>query len=144
MIRKANYKDTDILARLAMKLFSDVTFERMKEEMELIVDSIDSDCYIAYDNEKPVGFMYCCLRYEYAEGVRTYPVGYLEGAFIEEEYRRKGYMKELFKFFETWAKTMGCKEVASDCELESLAGIEFHKSVGMEEVSRLIHFRKDI
>ena len=37
-----------------------------------------------------VGFAQCGLRRDYVEGTDSSPVGYLEGIFIKEEYR-KGY-----------------------------------------------------
>ena len=50
---------------------------------------------------------------------RQFPVGYLEGIFIEDAYRKHGYAKELLKACEAWAKEKHCAEFASDCELEN-------------------------
>lgn len=37
----------------------------------------------------PIGFAQCQLRCDYVEGTKTTPVGYLEGIFIKDGYRRK-------------------------------------------------------
>jgi len=43
---------------------------------------------------------------------------------------------------EIWSKEIGCKEFASDCELENLASFKFHMAMGFEEANRIICFRK--
>ncbi len=35
------------------------------------------------------------MRTDYVEGTESSPVGYLEGIFVKEEYRKNGYAKEL-------------------------------------------------
>ena len=81
-----------------------------------------------YKNDIPIGFAQCQLRYDYVEGTVTTPVGYLEGIFIKEGYRNKGYAKELLSECEAWAKYNGCQEFASDCEIDNIHSFHFHKS----------------
>lgn len=40
-------------------------------------------------------FAQCGLRHDYVEGRGSSPVGYLEGIFVEKEYRKQGCAKEL-------------------------------------------------
>ncbi|MCM1544205.1 MAG: GNAT family N-acetyltransferase, partial [Ruminococcus sp.] len=72
------------------------------------------------------------------------PVGYLEGVFIQKEFRHKGFAKELLLECEKWAKEKGCTEFASDCELSNEDSLVFHLHAGFEEVNRIICFRKSI
>lgn len=51
--------------------------------------------FIKYVEDKPIGFAQCQIRYDYVEGTETSPVGYLEGIFIQEEFRHKGFAREL-------------------------------------------------
>ena len=67
---------------------------------------------------------------------------YLEGIYIDKEYRNNGYAKELLYCCEQWAKDKKCVEFASDCELENLASFKFHMAMGFEEANRIICFRK--
>lgn len=67
-----------------------------------------------------IGFAQCQLRCGYVEGTKTTPVGYLEGIFIKDGYRRKGYTKEFLTECEAWAKCNGCQEFASDCETDNI------------------------
>ena len=78
------------------------------------------------------------------EGTKTTPVGYLEGIFIREEYRKQGYAKKLLSKCEEWAKEQGCSEFASDCELENEISIEFHIKMGFEEANRIVCFKKSL
>lgn len=144
MIRKANYKDIDILTEMAVKLFVDITVENIRDEMESILSTENSVCYIMFENNKHIGFIYCQLKYDYIEDVKAYPVGYLEGAFLEEEYRKNEYVIEFFKFFENWAKAIGCKEIASNCEVSDTVTLELLKLMGMQEEYRIVHFRKNL
>ena len=67
----------------------------------------------------PVGFAECQLRYDYVEGTDSSPVGYLEGIFVKEEFRHRGFAKEILAECEKWTKEKGCTEFASDCELDN-------------------------
>lgn len=72
------------------------------------------------------------------------PVGYLEGIYVKEEYRRKGIGQKLLNFGTFWVKEKGCKEFASDCEIDNIESLSFHTKMGFLEVSRNIHFNKQL
>lgn len=78
------------------------------------------------------------------EGTDSSPVGYLEGIFVKQEYRKQGYAKELLKMCEAWAKEKGCTEFASDCELDNDTSLRFHMSMGFTEANRIICFTKQL
>jgi aminoglycoside 6'-N-acetyltransferase I len=101
-------------------------------------------CFIKSVDDKPIGFAQCQLRHDYVEGTESSPVGYLEGVFVSEGYRKKGYAAELLSECEKWAKERGCTEFASDCELDNIDSLSFHMALGFEEVNRIICFRKDL
>lgn len=64
-----------------------------------------------FESGIPIGFALCQLRYDYVEGAKTSPVGYLEGIFVKEAYRQKGYARELFAECQAWAKEKGCRGI---------------------------------
>lgn len=142
MIRKATRDDAMNVAKLAIQMWEDNTLEGLTEEMAEIIASPESAVFLLYDGEMPVGFAQCQLRHDYVEGTDSSPVGYLEGIFVEEGYRNKGYAKELLKQCEAWAKDMGCSEFASDCELTNTGSLAFHLKMGFEEANRVICFTK--
>lgn len=144
MIRQAGRGDSAALALLALQLWNDNTFDELKKEYERLSESEDAACFLLYAGEKPAGFAQCQLRRDYVEGTETSPVGYLEGIFVLEAYRHKGYAKELLSACERWAKGKHCTEFASDCELDNADSLGFHLAVGFEEANRIICFRKNI
>lgn len=144
MIRKATRDDAMNVAKLAIQMWEDNTLEGLTEEMAEIIASPESAVFLLYDGEMPVGFAQCQLRHDYVEGTDSSPVGYLEGIFVEEGYRNKGYAKELLKQCEAWAKDMGCSEFASDCELTNTGSLAFHLKMGFDEANRVICFTKKL
>ena len=144
MIRKAEKKDLHTLAELACQLWPDNTVEEMSAEMEKILTKPDAAFFLAYADDTPVGFAQCQLRYDYVEGTDSSPVGYLEGIYVAEEYRKYGIARELLSACETWTKSKGCTEFASDCELDNVQSLQFHLNVGFEEANRIICFTKRI
>ena len=144
MIKQASKADSALLAGLARRMWPDHTVEELRDEFEALADGEDSACFIKYAGETPVGFAQCGLRRDYVEGTETSPVGYLEGVFILEEYRLRGYAKELLLRCEEWAKEKRCREFASDCELDNIGSLRFHLAAGFEEANRIICFKKRI
>ena len=144
MIRKAEAKDLPMITELACQLWSDHAVEEMRAEFTEIIAKIDAAFFLAYAEDMPVGFAQCQLRYDYVEGTGSSPVGYLEGIYVAEEYRKHGIARELLAACEGWAKEKGCTEFASDCELENTQSLQFHLNVGFEEANRIICFTKKI
>lgn len=144
MIKQALKADSALLAELALRMWPDHTFEELRDGFEELIEGEDSACFIKYAGKTPVGFAQCGLRRDYVEGTETSPVGYLEGVFILEEYRLRGYAKELLLRCEEWAKEKRCREFASDCELDNIGSLRFHLAAGFEEANRIICFKKRI
>ena len=144
MIKRAKVEDAEILAALAIQMWTEHDSEDMAEEFRELVMNEEAVCFIKYEDEKPIGFAQCQLRYDYVEGTESSPVGYLEGILIVDRYRKKGYAAELLAECEKWVKEKGCTEFASDCELANEESLKFHMALGFEEANRIICFRKDI
>jgi aminoglycoside 6'-N-acetyltransferase I len=93
------------------------------------------------DGHECVGFLEVWLR-EYAEGASSSPVGYLEGWFVEPEFRCKGIGRSLVLAGEEWARQAGCTEMASDSEVDNVGSIRAHQRLGYREVERIVCFLK--
>lgn len=104
----------------------------------------DAVFFLAFDGENAIGFAQCQLRHDYVEGTESSPVGYLEGIYVADGYRKQGIARELLSACEDWAKEKGCKEFASDCELDNTQNLQFHLNVGFEEANRIICFTKKL
>ena len=144
MIRKAEIKDLPILAELARQLWPDNTVEEMRSEFAEIIAKPDAAFLLAYAEETAAGFAQCQLRHDYVEGTDSSPVGYLEGIYVADGYRKQGVARELLSACESWAKAKGCSEFASDCELDNVQSLQFHLNVGFEEANRIICFKKKL
>ncbi len=144
MIKKATQKDVSIIANLAVLMWTDNSVDDLADEFAELITEDSAIIFLKYDNDIPVGFAQCQLRSDYVEGTETSPVGYLEGIFIMEGYRHRGYAKELLKECEKWAKDKGCKEFASDCEIDNMDSFRFHMTMNFTEANRIICFTKKL
>jgi len=70
------------------------------------------------------------------------PVGYLEGWFVIERYRRQGIGRDLLRTAEGWAQGQGCREMASDTWIDNEASQRAHEALGFEVVDRCVNYRK--
>ena len=144
MIKKAGICNVEEIAKLAVLMWKEPTVQDLMDEFSDIITEGNAQFFLKYNQDVPIGFAQCQLRNDYVEGTETSPVGYLEGIFIKEEYRHKGYAKELLSECEKWAKEKGCKEFASDCEIDNADSFGFHMALGFEEANRIICFTKKL
>ena len=107
MVKSAEVNDLGVLAGLAALLWQNHSAEDLFHEFSKIMSKGESQFFLKYEKDMPVGFAQCQLRHDYVEGTETTPVGYLEGIFVKEGYRNKGYAKELLAECEAWAKRNG-------------------------------------
>ena len=144
MIVKATSKDSLALAKMAIKMWSEHSLDELAKEFEDTIDCRESAIFMLMVDNQAVGFAQCQLRHDYVEGTDTCPVGYLEGIFLEQEFRHRGHAKKLLAQCEEWAKNKGCTEFASDCESDNDESLKFHINMGFTEVNRIICFKKQL
>lgn len=144
MVREAGKQDLDVLANLAVQMWDENSVSELIAEFSEMISKGKSQFFLKYENDIPIGFAQCQLRYDYVEGTKTSPVGYLEGIYIKDGYRRKGYAKELLTECESRARSNGCREFASDCEIDNTASLHFHKAMNFTEANRNICFMKTL
>ncbi|WP_271852590.1 aminoglycoside 6'-N-acetyltransferase [Planococcus maritimus] len=144
MLKPATLQEAAEAAKLALLLWPDHTLEEFVQEMRQLILQDDSNVFLAYQNNEAIGFAQCQLRYDYVEGTSSSPVGYLEGLFIKKEFRKQGFAKKLVVDCENWSKEKGCREFASDCELENEQSLAMHLKLGFVEANRIICFKKEL
>ena len=142
-IRKATPSDNAILAELASCMWS-ATADELLDEFATLTASPEAACFLSFDGEKPIGFAQCQLRHDYVEGCETSPVGFLEGVYVDDAHRRSGVARALLSACENWAKSVGCTEFASDCEIDNLDSLAWHLKNGFDETGRTIWFAKKL
>jgi aminoglycoside 6'-N-acetyltransferase I len=77
-----------------------------------------------------------------AESCESSPVAFLEGWYVDPDLRRQGVGTALVRAAETWARSKGLKEFASDTQLANTDSQRAHAAVGFIEVERLVAYRK--
>jgi len=130
---------------MAAKLWSEHTPEELEEELAALARREDAALFLlTTPSGRPAGFAQCGLRRDYVEGSSSSPVGYLEGLYVEEDCRGRGYGRRLVERCEDWARRKGCTQFASDCQLGNDQSWDFHLAVGFSEANCLICFIKDL
>lgn len=143
-IYKAEPEDSKRVAELFHNMWSGSDINDLQAELFAKITSNESEIFIAYNDNIPVGVALCGLRKNYVEGTDSSPVGYLERIYVIEEFRNKNIASILCQSCEKWAIEIGCKEFASDCELNNRESLEFHLAIGFTEANRIICFAKKL
>ena len=143
--RAAMRGDLKKVAEMILLIYNeDNTFDSLYAEcLELHASERDT-LQVAFDGDNAVGFAHCALRFDYVEGTDGGTIGYLEGIYVDPQYRLQGVARTLVAECQAWNRAKGCAEFASDCVIDNLESLRFHLSIGFAEVSRNIHFVKKI
>ena len=78
------------------------------------------------------------------DGCLSSPVAYLEGLYLEHDYRDKGYGNKVVNMIVDWCREKGFKELATDTELTNTKAQNFYRTLGFEELDTVVEFRIDI
>lgn len=141
-VKEADFAEWFRLRRL---LWDESSEEEHRAEMLDIIDHVETQLVLIAetDSGQLIGFLEASIR-PFVEDCRTDHVGYLEGWYVEREYRQHGIGRILVQTAENWARKKGCEEMASDSEMGNNLSLTAHLKLGYEETSRLVHLRKDL
>jgi len=131
--------------RLRRKLWDATSDDDHQAEMLDILDHAETQLVLVAeaDEGKLAGFLEASIR-PFVEDCESDNVGYLEGWFIDPDYRRLGLVSALVAAAEEWARSHGATEMASDAEIGNEPSLSAHLKLGYEETSRLVHLRKEL
>ena len=138
MIETVNKKNKQEFENLLSNLWKNARWEDCKKDAKV------TEQFIYLIDNKAVGLLTCSIKREYVAGCNTNKVAYLEGLYVLPEYRRQKIGSKLLDHFKLWAKNKGCKEMASDIEIENDISLQFHKKNGFEVVETTIHLKTNI
>lgn len=140
------YRDTDWSEwlRMSVALFPPHPAEAHAGDMRAFRERADAEVFVIERADGSLaGFVEVGAR-PYADGCETSPVGYIEAWYVDPDVRRQGYGKALLTAAESWARTRGYREMASDATLDNTVSHAAHRRAGYEEVDRVVQFRKPI
>ena len=141
MIVKVAEHNEQAWAALCVKLWPHHTAQEMLAERR--EGNLPHE-FLYSKEERAIAFLSLSLRQDYVEGTHSSPVGYIEGIYVEPEYRGVGIARELVQFARQWSMEKGCAELASDCILENEVSRAFHRAVGFCEANTIVHFTMDL
>ena len=143
-VRKAEDSDHDGWIRMRKLLFPECSEDRHIYEIGLIRSSQGIVLVAELSPSHLVGFAEVSIRSDHVEGSKNSPVPYLEGWYVDPEFRGKGIGKALIKAAEGYALEKGFTALASDAEIGNKTSIQIHKKIGFREVGRSVHFIKSL
>ncbi|MBV8537551.1 MAG: GNAT family N-acetyltransferase [Alphaproteobacteria bacterium] len=119
--------------RQALWMGTDAT-TRAAEDMTLFTEperfgAIRYEALVALVEDRPAGFVEVSLRDD-VEGFRERTVGYIEGIFVEMNFRHGGVGHILIEAAAAWTRSAGAAELVSDAAGEDLDSIAFHRACG--------------
>ena len=63
---------------------------------------------------------------------------------MRPDWRRRGAARLLCRAVEAWAREQGCRQLASDTEIDNRTGQAMHQALGFAESERVVCYHKRI
>jgi aminoglycoside 6'-N-acetyltransferase I len=148
-VRLGGAADTEVVARMFFELWHEGTLAEHREEAASILAGAPPSTtamviFVAETESKVVGLVEVGLR-SHADGCDPrQPVGFLEGWYVDPAHRAAGVGRALIQAAEDWARSQGCRELASDTGIDNESSQRAHEAVGFAVVDRCVHFKKSL
>ncbi len=144
IVREANAADRPAWAAMRHRLWDDFDPAELDAELaELEASGTPYVTLVAEAEDRLVGFAEVGVR-SVAEGCPPGSAAYLEGIWVEADWRRRGVARALLEAAEQWARDRGLAHFGSDALLDNEASHAWHRAAGFEEVVRLVAFQKPL
>ena len=125
-------------------LYGSLSNEFHEEEMEGILNSNEWHCQFIEDrNGHAIGFLELSSR-NIVDGCLSSPVAYLEGLYLNSEFRGKGLGREIINVLLNWCREKGFSELATDAELKNIKAQGFFQAMGFQETYRVVEYRIEV
>ena len=143
-VRRVTADDKPEWLRMRLLLWPDEASADLAEEMDRMLEDPLMPVFVLERPDRGLGGFLEAGTRKFAEDCHTSPVGYIEGWFVDEDLRRRGYGHELVRAAEHWSLSQGLKEMASDTWLWNETSIRAHLAMGYHETERVVHFAKTL
>jgi aminoglycoside 6'-N-acetyltransferase I len=135
--------DLDDWARLRFSLWPFLDLDQHRRDCaDTLARPRDRVAFITREGEQAAGFAEASLRLDYVNGCDTSPVGFLEGIYVEPDWRKRGIARGLVEAVKRWTLERGCSELGSDALLDNHISHRMHNALGFEETERVVYFRQ--
>ena len=140
----ATERDLKVWRAMREDLYAGVDAAFNEFEMALILGSTDRACLLVRaPNDEAVGFIEVSLR-NVVDGCLGGPVGYIEGIYLVPSWRGLGLGPGMIEAAAEWFQSQGCRDMATDAELENRDAQQFWSDLGFEETWRIVQYRKSL
>lgn len=113
-------------------------------EMDLIHASPEATAFLCVtDQGACAGLLEVSLR-NFVDGCLGGPVGYIEGLYLDPEFRGMGLGRKVVEFAAEWFREQGCHDMATDAEQDNLHAQAFFAHIGFTETFRIVEFRRSL
>ena len=148
-IRQALPSDLEEVTRLCAALWPEAPETEHRDHAAAILSgtppsTLPLALVVAEVEGKVVGFIEVGLR-SHADGCDTrYPVGFIEGWYVQPQHQGRAVGRALMEAAEEWARSQGARELASDTWLDEKGSQRAHEALGFEVVDRCVNYRKSL
>ena len=143
-IREMTPSDRMVWAEMRAALWPEDPVEEHAKEIDEFFASGDVWGLIAQNtNGVAIGFAELAIR-KYANGCTSRPVPFLEGIWINAEFRRQGVGTRLVDHAARSLAARGFREICSDAKFENHTAVASHLGWGFFETEKVVYFRKPI
>ena len=145
-IKIASKEDKTEWLKLRMALWPGASKGIHEEEISTMLSNPERFvAFIAFDSPNlSIGFLEASIHEIIDDGCVVKNVGYIEGWYIDPDYRRRGFGAELVRTAEKWVLEQGLKEMAVDTDLDNIQSQNAYQALGYKEQDRLILYRKTL
>jgi aminoglycoside 6'-N-acetyltransferase I len=142
-LTEATRRDMAVWRAMRDDLYSDLDDAFNEFEMALILGSPDRACLLVRANDDAVGFIEVSLR-NVVDGCLGGPVGYIEGIYLIPTWRGIGLGPAMIDAAAEWFRAQGCRDMATDAELDNEEAQAFWNDLGFEETWRVVQYRRPL
>jgi aminoglycoside 6'-N-acetyltransferase I len=137
-------RDLPVWRAMRADLYTGVDDGFNEFEMALILNAEDRACLIVRaPNDDAVGFIEVSLR-NVVDGCVGVPVGYIEGIYLVPSWRGLGLGPAMIEAVADWFRSEGCREMATDAEIDNEDAQQFWSELGFEETWRIVQYRRPL
>ena len=149
LIRPARPSDCSEISRMRAALWPESSSDEHAGELLPILEGTASFPFplvnlVAEASGQLVGFLEADLH-SHADGCDpSHSVGFIEGWYVDPDWRGQGIGRKLLSAAEEWARSHGCREMASDTWIDNQLSQRVHDAAGFTVVDRCVHYRKSL
>lgn len=134
-VRKMKSSDLSYWIEMRALLWPNCPKEKhIQEILEQLNSPLSLQAFIVEDQNDPIGFLEAAIhQHAHKQFGQS---GYIEGWFVKDLYRMRGFGKILIEAAEKWTAEMGYSQIASDTEDFNVGSIVAHGKLGYIEQYR--------